>query len=462
MIKVRNEQDQVTVAKVFRAGQDHIFRFWDELTEAQRRTLLDQLATLDLQLLDQLCKLIERPVTTQALSPPTSVISLEHQRLDCARAKAAGEDLLRASRIAGVCVAGGQGTRLGFDGPKGCFPIGPVSDRCLFKMVCEQVLATTRSYRSSFPLYIMTSTTNHAATQKFLEQAQWFGLSPTEVQLFVQRELPAVDAHGKLLLAEPWSLATSPDGHGGVLRAMAQSGVLDDMARRGIDYVSYWQIDNPLVPIADPLFLGYAELQQAEAAAKVTDKARPDERVGIWARSGEHLSVVEYSELTEQQANERTEDDKLRYRAANLAIHLFRRLWLAELATTAKLPFHTAHRRMACIDRKGRVEETPCIKFETFVFDLFRYTDKTLLLEVAREDQFAPIKNATGPDSPKTSRQLLSNRYGSWLEQHGVEVPRSVDGDVEVALEISPLVALAASDLKGKVEPTTIDAAWRL
>jgi UDP-N-acetylglucosamine/UDP-N-acetylgalactosamine diphosphorylase len=459
VIKVRDQRDQVNVAKVWDARQDHIFRFWDELEEAQRRALLDQTAEFDLQLLAQLCERLDGGgAALRRLEPPEGVIRLprtQPQRDAAEAARVAGEAAIARGAVAGLIVAGGQGTRLGFDRPKGCFPIGPVSDRSLFQVFFEQALAISRRYRASFPLYVMTSAQNHDDVRSFLEQNAWFGLSSVDVTVFAQREMPVVDRRGKLLLADRWRVATSPDGHGGVIRALASSGALEDMRRRGVELISYWQVDNPLVPVADPVFLGYLLERGDEAGAKVAVKRDAAERVGVWAQVDGTLGVVEYSEMRPQDAAATDADGELVYGMGNLAIHAFRRPFLERVSRESGLGFHLARKRVPHIDRRGRrvePEEPNGVKFESFIFDAFSEAGGVTLMEVERSREFAPVKNAEGDDSPATSRQALSALYAGWLEAAGVTVPRDPAGAVTVPIEISPLTALGPGDLAGRVE----------
>ncbi|RME76697.1 MAG: UDPGP type 1 family protein [Planctomycetota bacterium] len=456
MLKVRGERDQVNVAKMWEAGQSHVFRFWDTLDDAQRRALLDQIDEIDLQLLAELTARIGEAPALRPLAPPRDVIRLPAAGAcppDREAARVAGEHAIATGKVAGLIVAGGQGSRLGFERPKGCFPIGPVTGRSLLQIFFEQARAVAERHRSSFPLYVMTSRRNHEQVRTFLVENEWFGMSPVEVVLFEQRELPVVDERGRLLLAEPWRIATSPDGHGGVIRALAESGALEDMARRGIELISYWQVDNPLVPVADPVFLGYLLERGDEAGAKVATKRAPEERVGVWAEIEGRLGVVEYSELRPQDAEARDESGSLRYRWANLAIHAFRRSFLERMAADPRLPFHLARKRVPHIDREGRLqrpEQPNGIKFETFIFDAIAQADGVTLLEVERAREFAPVKNASGEDSPETARRALTELYGRWLEAAGLAVPRDAEGRVSVPIEISPLTALGPDDLEGK------------
>jgi UDP-N-acetylglucosamine/UDP-N-acetylgalactosamine diphosphorylase len=462
MIKVRDERDQVNIAKVYRAGQEHIFRFWDELAPDDRRVLLDQIERLDFQLLQRLIQRIGEKPPRPPIEPPPGVIRLpetEAEREARDRAGQAGEEALTAGRVACLVVAGGQGTRLGFPGPKGCFPIGPITQRTLFQLFAEKILAMGRRYKATIPWYVMTSEGNREEIERYFQERSYLGVGRADTFFFSQRELPAFDRSGKLLLAEKGRIATSPNGHGGVVSALRESGALEDMARRGKDLVFYWQIDNPLCVIADPVFLGHLIRAGAEAGAKVAQKRDPHEKVGVWGLVDGRLGVIEYSELPKEDAERRGPDGRLVYDAGNLAIHAFTRGFLERISEAGtQLPYHQALKKVPHMGRKGEPcdpAEPNAVKFETFIFDAISEARGVVLLEVDRKEEFAPVKNATGDDSPESARRALSNLYGGWLEKAGAKVPRDERGDVAVPIEISPLTALTAADLVRKIEPGT-------
>ncbi|MHC4829296.1 MAG: UTP--glucose-1-phosphate uridylyltransferase [Planctomycetota bacterium] len=461
MIKVRDNRGQIAIAKAHKANQDHIFRFWEETSEEDRRSLLDQVGELDFQRLKQLAQRIGEGKRVRKLEPPTGTLSVDseadRERLE--QAAKAGREAFRKGRVAGLIVAGGQGTRLGFEGPKGSFPIGPVTERSLFQIFAEHALAIARRYRSSFPLYIMTSRQNHEAIERFFRERDHFGMSPADVVLFRQPELPVVDRRGRLLLADKARIATSPNGHGGVLDALLEGGGFEDMKRRGVDLLSYWQVDNPLVTVHDPTFIGLLEEEGVEAAAKVTPKRSVDEPVGVWGMIDGDLGVIEYSELPADLAEQRLEGEGLRFSASNLAIHAFRCSFLERIARSSEsLPYHLAHKKVPHVGRNGELvvpDKPNGVKFERFIFDSFRLATRTVLLEVRRADEFSPVKNAEGEDSPASSRCALSAMYGRWLEAAGSTIERNGD---EPSIEISPLTAQNPEDLQGRIEPGTVIA----
>jgi UDP-N-acetylglucosamine/UDP-N-acetylgalactosamine diphosphorylase len=378
---------------------------------------------------------------------------------------AEGEDALGRGAVAVVIVAGGQGTRLGFDGPKGCYPIGPVTDRSLFQIHCEKVAALGRRYGRTPPLYVMTSDVNHAATEAFFAANDRFGLS--HVRLFRQGTMPAVDAEsGAVLLASRDRVALSPDGHGGTLRALRRNGCLDEMRQRRIETIFYLQVDNPLIAVADPGFVGAHRLAGAEVSSKVVRKTDPAEKVGVVAaRDGRQL-VIEYSDLPARLAEERRPDGRLAFAAGSIALHVFSLDFVERVADTAELPYHRARKRVPYVDERGHPvepDEPNAIKFEQFIFDTLPLARRSLVLETSREGEFEPLKNAEGPSSPDTVRGRLSDAAADVLEAAGATVSRAPDGSAAVPIELSPLVAGDPAELARRVRPgTVVDAPFTL
>jgi UDP-N-acetylglucosamine/UDP-N-acetylgalactosamine diphosphorylase len=362
-----------------------------------------------------------------------------------------------------MVVAGGQGTRLGYDGPKGCLPVTPVRNKPLFQLFAEQLRAAgrrcgspQRDARGDRPLrwYIMTSPTNDAATRDFFRSRRFFGLDEQQVIFFQQGVLPAFGRDGRILLEQKHRVALAPDGHGGSLLAMATRGVLADMAARGIDYLSYFQVDNPLVRCIDPLFIGLHDLHGSEMSSKCLPKADDHERVGNFVLAGGRLHVIEYSDLPDDLAEARNTDGSRRFDAASPAIHVLSRRFVERLTADPAhfaLPWHRAEKKVACVDlasgRRIEPDEPNGVKLEAFIFDALPLAERTLLLETRREEEFSPLKNATGADSLETSRRDQVRRAARWLEQAGVRVPRGADGEPAVPIEISPLRAVEAGDL---------------
>ena len=370
-------------------------------------------------------------------------------------ARAHGEALLRAGKVAVFTVAGGQGTRLGWRGPKGTYPATVVTGKPLFRVFAEQIAAAEKRYGRSLPWYIMTSPLNSADTRAFFRDNNWFGRNPADTFLFEQGTMPSITFDGKLILETPSSLALNPDGHGGAIRALHASGALEDMQARGVEHMSYFQVDNPMVRIADPVFLGLhasGEGSSGEMSSKMVAKRDAAEKVGVFCEVDGKTVVIEYSDMPAELTNSLDAQGKLRFNAGSIAIHAISVAFMQRLTQgDFALPFHRAKKKVPywCDTHAKTVEpaEPNAIKFEAFVFDALALAAKSLVMETARVEEFAPIKNASGDDSPASSHQIQSNRHGAWLEKFGVKIPRRPNGDVDARVEILAETALEADDL---------------
>mgnify|MGYP006423715457 FL=1 len=453
-------------------GQEHLLAFADDLPPERLAALCDRIESLRL---DELPSLVERYVQHAAHAQipgdlePASYYPADASTWDRDRVAASGEALLRAGKVACFTVAGGQGTRLGFDGPKGCLPTGAVTGKPLFQIFAEQVLATGRRYGVTPRWSIMTSPLNHDATVAFFRDNDHFGLDPDGVSFFQQGVMPAFDERtGRVLLAEKDQPATSPDGHGGAVRALHESGELARLAELGVEHLSYTQVDNPHAKMADPVFIGLhatAPDSSAEMSSKMLPKADPDEKVGVFCRAGGKARVIEYSDLPAELAQQKGDNGELRFIAGSIAIHMIGVNFLRRVATEPELelPFHRAHKKVPHIDTESGARTDPdtpnAIKLERFVFDAIPLAESSIVVETDRVEEFAPVKNKTGVDSIDTSRALQTERAARWLERAGVAVPRRDDGTPDCALEISPLTALDAGqlrehpDLPASIEP---------
>jgi UDP-N-acetylglucosamine/UDP-N-acetylgalactosamine diphosphorylase len=446
-------------------GQGHLVRFAGELSEPERQNLIRQIQELDL---DALPRLVQRYVKNKPQVPIPADLGpapyYPHNPLtpgrqwDRDRYRAAGEQLLRDGKVAAFTVAGGQGTRLGFDGPKGMYPAGAVSGKPLFQIFAEGLLATGRRYGNHIPWYIMTSPLNHKATVEFFERNWFFGLGRGDVMFFPQGTMPSFDmATGRVLLADKDEIATNPDGHGGSFKALYISGAVDDMRRRGIEHLSYFQVDNPLVLVVDPVFLGLhaaAPDSSAEMSSKMVPKAAPEEKVGVFCAAGGKVFVVEYSDLPAELITQRLPDGSLKFVAGSIAVHIIAVEFIERLNTNPDfaLPFHRAEKNVPHIDPDSGRSITPdqpnAVKLEKFVFDALPLCRQSLVYQTDRVEEFAPIKNATGVDSIQSCRVLQTERAARWLERIGIRVPRREDGSPDCVLEINPLHAVEPQDLR--------------
>ncbi len=471
-----------TRARLASLNQSHLLNYFEQLNAAEQSSLLAQIDSLDLE---QLPDLIQRYVLTKPTlhlptshtlptkfkparcvpNDPTDAAHAGERKWNKQDAVARGEDLIRRGKVAAFVVAGGQGSRLGFEGPKGCYPAGSVTNKPLFQMFAEQVLATQRYYKTIVPWYVMTSPLNHDATTSFFRQNNNWGLSPEHVRFFQQGVAPSIDMKtGKVLLSAKHEVATNPDGHGGCVRALDVSGSLADMQRRGIEQLCYFQVDNPLVRVIDPVFLGlHVGLgSSGEMSSKMVAKASPDEKVGVFVLADGKTEVLEYSDMPVDLQTARDARGNLLYNAGSIAIHIISVEFLNRLAKDPRfaLPWHRAEKKIPCIDLATGQLTSPQsnngVKLEKFIFDALALCKQSLIYETLREEEFAPIKNATGTDSVVTSKDLQSRRAAKWLASAGVLIPTKPDKSPDCTLEISPLTALDATHLQTAKLPKAI------
>jgi len=459
-------------ARLKQHGQEHLLRWSDDLEPSARDRLIAEIEAIDLDQVDNLFRHLGQtdPTTDTDRVKPLPVDRLprtDGERVARRHVAAIGEGALTNGEVAVVIVAGGSGTRLGFEGPKGTYPIAPVSGDSLFQIHAEKVVALSRRYGRTIPLYIMTSPENYDATTKFFIDHHNFGLS--HVRFFIQGRMPAVDREsGKILLASKDSVALSPDGHGGTLYALAAHGAgttpscLKEMDDLGVRTLFYFQVDNPMVKIADPAFLGLHRQAVAEMSFKVIEKIAPDEKLGVVVEADGKAQVIEYSDLPASLAELRDPDGGLQLWAGSIAVHALERTFVERLVQgDVRLPFHRAIKKVAYVGPDGEIvkpDAPNAVKFERFIFDALPLAGRYALVECDRSVEFEPLKNATGPDSPGTVRRRMSDQFADWLEAAGAKVERGADGSVPFGIEISPLYALDVAELKTKITPGLVVA----
>ena len=432
-------------------NQQHLLQFRGQLTDTQLQLLMSQIRRIDFSLLTAAPEVTisQKSARAARAAAPRLVIRQPNSASDRrARddAEAVGSRLLRDGKVAVITVAGGQGSRLGFDHPKGMYPIGPISDRTLFQIFAEHILARRQRHGACIPWYLMTSAATHDETIAFFEQHDFFGVDRDTITFFQQASLPAVDAEtGAILMDSPGSLCLSPDGHGGMVTALQASGCLTRLAEQGVEHLFYHQVDNPTVIMCDPVLLGLHTQQKSQLTTNVVCKTEPTEQMGVLVDINGRTEIIEYSELTPKQAAARDENGQWIFWAGNTAIHVFRRDFLEYLVKDGnRLPLHRAHRKVAYVDTAGEKinpSEANAIKFERFIFDAMPLAQQTLIVEGDRPREFNPVKNASGNDSPETARGALSRIGCDWLKAAGHPV------DEGITVEISPLLALTAEEL---------------
>lgn len=382
-------------------GQEHLLRYYDELNEAERRILLDEIAAIDWSIFE------ERGAAGGEITP-IGGLSLAEISARRGQFEEVGISALRAGKLCAVLLAGGQGTRLGIEGPKGAYDIGITRPVYIFQRLIENLLGVCKTAGVFVPLYIMTSDLNDHETQRFLAEHDYFGYPAQEIRFFRQDMAPSTDLNGKILLADKGHLVLSSNGNGGWFSSLCRAGLLQETKARGVEWFNVFAVDNVLQRIADPVFLGATILSKKNSGAKVVMKTDPHERVGVLCLRGGVPDIVEYYELTEEMANARDRDGKLLYGQGVILNYLFRVSKLEEVAANP-IPVHRVKKKVPYFDGTNTVipKQPNAYKYETLILDMVRLMESDLPFEVVRAREFAPIKNLTGEDSVETARALL-------------------------------------------------------
>ncbi|MCI8370938.1 MAG: UDPGP type 1 family protein [Lachnospiraceae bacterium] len=400
-------------AKLEQCGQLHILKYYHELTQEQQNALLTEIEETDFSVL----KLAEKQsIPKRGMISPIPAMPLSEIEKQRQRFEAAGIKALQEGKAAAVLLAGGMGTRLGSDKPKGMYNIGITKELYIFERMIANLMETVRTAGTKLHLFIMTSDKNHTQTTEFFAEKQYFGYDRNYIHFFKQEMAPASDYNGLALMEEKWKIATSPNGNGGWFKSMAGSGMLDIIKMHGIEYLNVFAVDNVLQRIADPVFLGAVIEQNYACGSKVIRKVSPEEKVGVMCLENNHPSIVEYYELTEEMRYEKTTDGDLAYNFGVILNYLFRVDQLESLLRNT-LPYHVAEKKIPYIDQNGNSvvpKETNGYKYELFILDMISMLDTCLPFEVVREKEFAPIKNKTGVDSVESAQKLL--------QQNGIEL----------------------------------------
>lgn len=413
-------------------GQEHVLKELRKRNPGDFAAFLEPLEETPLPwLLDAIEQMAtdEKPKEAPSIEPPSAVDGSLENSPESQEARAFGDRLLAEGKIAILLVAGGMGTRLGWEGPKGTFPVGPVTKRSLFEVFAGQVRSLGSRAQRNILWAIQTSDANHEETKLFFHENDWFGLDPAQVQLFSQGTLPALRDDGRVAMLPSGDIACLPDGHGGVYRALEKKGILNWFEDAGIEHVYYFQVDNPLSILADSAFMGHHALRKSEMSTVVIKKRSPDERVGVLAFERGKLRVIEYSEIDADLASQQDPDGQLTLRAGNTGIHAFRLQFLKSMAAKGALPMHVARKPVPWYNE----DPVPGFKLEYFVFDALSQAGNPLVYEVPREGYFAPVKNATGQDSPETAKKALFRLHRKQLRDVGC--PISEDREVEISPE---------------------------
>ena len=399
--------------KLKKYGQEHLLNFYDSLDERKQEKLLEQLSRIDYELINSLYEKTKEGIKHEESEiEPIGFIDKYKLNEDYKYYEDIGKKAIKEGKLAAVTMAGGQGTRLGHNGPKGTYDIGLDSHKSLFELLCDYLKEESKKYDVQIPWFIMTSRENNLDTIEFFKKNKYFGYEKN-IYFFIQGELPMIDTEGKILIGEDGLVKEAADGHGGVYESLLKSGMVDKMKELGIEWVFIGGVDNCLVKMVDPVLMGIAIDKNVTAAGKSVVKANPHEKVGAFCKKNGKPSVIEYSEITDEMAEATDENGDLLYGESHILCNLFN-VSAIERMGSEPLPYHSAFKKATYIDKDGNkvVPDSPnAYKFEAFLFDAFGEVDDMAILRVKREEEFAPVKNASGVDSPETARKLYNDFY---------------------------------------------------
>lgn len=402
------KQVEQTLAKY---GQEQLLDEYNRLTDKkEKQDFLDSILTIDFNQVKTLYENSkEKPSFMDSKIEPidyTDKSKLSKEEYE--RYKAIGEKKIKEGKLAVVTMAGGQGTRLGHSGPKGTYDLGLDTHKSIFEILTDTLNEARKKYEVDIPWYIMTSEENNKPTVEFFKQHNFFGYPEKCVTFFKQGKLPMLSTDGKILIDENGKIKEAADGHGGIFQSMLRDGVIYDMKARGIEWVFIGGVDNVLVKPVDAVLIGLAEDKNVLAAGKSLVKANPQEKVGVFCKRNGKPSVIEYSEITPEMAAETNENGELKYGESHILCNLFN-IKAIEKISQMNLPYHIAFKKAKYIDNNGNLvvpDKPNAYKFESFLFDAFESLDDLAIMRVKREEEFAPVKNAEGVDSPETARKL--------------------------------------------------------
>ena len=408
------EQEAIELLKKY--NQNHIVNLLKKLDGVRKQELLDQIDRIDFQQIMELYDNTKKEIEIKE-NKIEAISYLDKAKLSKEQKEKfdkLGEDIIRSGKYAVVTMAGGQGTRLGHDGPKGTFKLDVYGKgKYLFEILKDNLAEANEKYNTVIPWYIMTSKENNQATVEFLEKHNYFGYPKEAVTIFTQSELPLVDTEGKLLISKDMKIKEASDGNGGTYSSLRASGALADMKNKGIKWIFIGGVDNALLKMADVTLLGMAIEKKVQIASKSVVKANPHEKVGVFCRMNGHPKVIEYAELPEKMAEEVDENGELKYGESHIMCNLYT-IDAIEKASKEPLIYHSAFKKNSYIDEDGKEvipTEPNSYKFESFIFDAFEFFDDIAILRGKREDDFAPVKNREGVDSPKTAKELYEKYW---------------------------------------------------
>lgn len=396
-------------------NQTHLLSQYEKLNDEKKEHLLNQIINIDFEQVEKLYEQTKTEIKLgeDKLSPISYIEKDKLSNEEKEKYFKMGADEIKNGKLAVVTMAGGQGTRLGHDGPKGTYILNvKPNPKSLFEILCDNLKGAKNKYDVVVPWYIMTSRENNNQTVEFFEKNNYFDYPKEAIKFFIQGELPMVDTEGKILLTEEGIIKEAADGHGGIFEAMFKNDVVEDMKQRGVEWIFIGPIDNPLAKMVDEVLIGLSKENDVLEAGKSLVKANPDEKVGVFCKKNGKPSVIEYTEISNEMAHEVDENNNLMYGESHINCNMFNIKGL-EIIGNQKLPYHSAFKKATYLDEKGNIikpEKPNAYKFESFIFDAFNKLDEMLIFRVKREEEFAPVKNKEGVDSKDTAIELY-NKY---------------------------------------------------
>ncbi len=461
MIRARNDDEQSKIDEAISSGQDHLFRFWDELDELGRKHLTEDIMKLDFGFVQRAKPLLKEKTPQRRTVKKPNVITIhrsEDEKQEEKEAAQRGSAAIAETRVAVFTAAGGQSSRLGLDAPKGTYPVSPIREKSLFQVHAEKIVNIQDKFDVTIPWVIMVSETNRDATSQFFKEHDFFGLKQEYIRFIEQGMFPAMDGDGKIILSERDRIFLNPTGHGGTFDALKSSGTLNWLEDIGVEEIFYFQVDNVLVKILDPVFIGYHLHDGCEMSSKCVKKRDANEKIGVFVIEGGAPTVVEYTELVSIDLEDGGDTDQLW--AGNVAIHLINRQFAQQgKGGVRDLPLHVAHKAIPMVNDKGeklRPDKPNGYKIETFIFDALKYTRHSVIMEVARLEEFSPLKNRSGEDCPETVFRDQLRMFASWFEEAGITIPRNEIGEPLCRLEVSPLFAAFKRDFIEKIDKNMV------
>lgn len=412
----------------------HLLKHKQQLSKTELDSLLNEIEHIDFEQIHSIYnnRLSTSKKTTEAIKPIEATELSQEEEKELFRI---GIESIKKNEVAVVLMAGGQGTRLGFDGPKGTFDIGLPSGKSLFHLQADKLLALYHLTETYIPWYIMTSEDNHQETIEHFEHYQFFGYDKNKIYFFKQDRLPLVLENGQIAMQSPYKINMAANGNGGVLSSLNNHGHLQSMKDNNIQHVFLYGVDNAIAKVADPIFIGFAIKEQSQVASKSVDKIHADEKVGVICYRDNHPDIVEYMELPDHMRTALDHNNRLLYRNGNILSYVFSLDFLID-SVSQSIEFHTAHKKVNHFDETLIIPPSPNgYKFELFLFDVFKFTDSMSVLSVKREEEFSPVKNKDGVDSPETARTLILKEHHRWLKNAGYDISLGFEVDTSISYQ---------------------------